>query len=156
VQIAVCGPADPRPEDMTHALEVGRLLAEQEAVVLCGGYGGVMEAAAQGAWQAGGTTVGVLSGPDASGANPYLTVKVSTGMGQARNVVLVRSAHAVIVVGGSWGTLSELAVARRLGIPVVSLGGWRVLDEWGEPVGGVLTAGSPAEAVRLALSAGRV
>lgn len=155
MQIAVCGPAEPKPEDVTHALEVGRLLAGQGMTVLCGGYGGVMEAAARGAWEAGGTTVGVLSGGDATGANPYLTVKISTGMGQARNTVLVRSAQAVIVVGGSWGTLSELALARRLGIPVVTLGGWRVLDEWGEPVEGVLTAEDAADAVRSALWATR-
>ncbi|MEO3785372.1 TIGR00725 family protein [Actinocorallia sp. B10E7] len=151
MQIAVCGPADPRPEDVTHAFEAGRLLAGHGATVLCGGYGGVMEAAARGAWEAGGTTVGVLSGADDTGANPYLTVKISTGMGEARNVVLVRSALAVIIIGGSWGTLSELALARRMDVPVVSLGGWRVLDAWGEPVEGVLAAGDAAEAVRLAL-----
>ncbi len=156
MQIAVCGPAEPRPEDVVHAAEVGRLLAELGATVLCGGYGGVMEAVARGAWDAGGMTVGILSGPDAAGANPYLTVKISTGMGQARNVVLVRSAQAVIVIGGSWGTLSELAIACRLGIPAVALGGWRVLDRWGDPVSGVVTAGSPQEAVDLALSEGRV
>jgi uncharacterized protein (TIGR00725 family) len=156
MQIAVCGPADPVPEDATHAFEVGRLLAGQGMTVLCGGYGGVMEAAARGAWQAGGTTVGILSGENAAGANPYLTVKISTGMGQARNVVLVRSARAVIVVGGSWGTLSELALACRLGIPVVTLGGWRILDVRGEPAEGPVPAASPAEAVRMALSAARV
>jgi hypothetical protein len=80
VQIAVCGPADAEPEDLARAFEVGRLLAEEGATVLCGGYGGVMEAAARGAWEAGGTTVGVLSEGDAEGANPYLTVKMATGM----------------------------------------------------------------------------
>lgn len=151
MQIAVCGPADPRAEDVTHALEVGRLLAERGATLLCGGYGGVMEAAARSAWEAGGVTVGVLSGSDDEGANPYLTVKISTGMGEARNAVLVRSAQAVIIIGGSWGTLSELALARRIGIPVVTLGGWRVLDGWGEPVEGVPAAEDAAEAVGLAL-----
>lgn len=90
MQIAVCGPADPRDEDVTHALEVGRLLAERGTTLLCGGYGGVMEAAARGAWEAGGTTVGVLSGGDDEGANPYLTVRISTGARPATSSWCVR------------------------------------------------------------------
>lgn len=151
-QIAVCGPADCTPREERDAREVGRLLAERGAVVLCGGYGGVMAAVAAGARAAGGTVVGILSGDDRAGACPDLTVALPTGLGQARNVLLVTAADAVIAVGGSWGTLSELAHAmRRGGVPVVQLGGWRVLDADGREPPGVRHAADPAEAVRLAL-----
>ncbi|WP_327071083.1 TIGR00725 family protein [Kitasatospora sp. NBC_01302] len=153
VQVAVCGPAQCSAAEEAAAPEVGALLARAGAVVLCGGYGGVMAAVAQGASGAGRTVVGILSGADRSGASPGLTVGVATGMGQARNSVLVGSADAVIVVGGSWGTLSEVAMAMRRGIgPVVTLGGWRVTDARGEAVPGPVVADSPAVAVRLALA----
>jgi uncharacterized protein (TIGR00725 family) len=129
---------------------VGRLRAGRGAVVICGGYGGVMAAVAAGAGAAGGTVVGLLSGADREGACPDLTVVIPTGIGQARNVLIVNSADAVIVVGGSWGTLSELAHAMRGGVPVVQLGGWRVLDQDGHVLPGVRHAATPAEAVRLA------
>jgi uncharacterized protein (TIGR00725 family) len=129
---------------------VGRLLAARGAVVLCGGYGGVMGAAAEGAREAGGLAVGVLSGADRTQAHPDLGAAVATGMGQARNAVLVTSADAVIVVGGSWGTLAELAHAMRRGtVPVIQLGGWRLHDARGEPVPGPLEAASPEDAIRL-------
>jgi uncharacterized protein (TIGR00725 family) len=118
--------------------------------VLCGGYGGVMGAVTEGARTGGGTVVGVLSGADRAEAHPGLSVAIATGMGQARNPVLVGSADAVIVVGGSWGTLSELAHAMRRGtVPVVQLGGWQVHDAGGRPVPGPVNASSPADAVRL-------
>ncbi|MFD0690187.1 TIGR00725 family protein [Actinomadura fibrosa] len=150
VQVAVCGPSACTDRQRRDAREVGRLLAERGAVVLCGGYGGVMAAAAEGARAADGITVGVLSGADRAGAGSDLSVVLPTGLGEARNSVLVRSADAVIVVGGSWGTLSELAHAMRRGdVPVVQLGGWRILDEDGRPLGGVLDAGGPEDAVAL-------
>lgn len=118
--------------------------------MLCGGYSGVMGAVTEGARSAGGTVVGVLSGDDRAEAHPGLTAAVATGMGQARNAVLVGSADAVIVVGGSWGTLSELAHAMRRGtVPVVLLGGWRPYDAAGRPVPGPVEADTPEEAVRL-------
>jgi uncharacterized protein (TIGR00725 family) len=117
--------------------------------VLCGGYGGVMGAAAEGARAAGGTVVGVLSGADRAEAHPALSAAVATGMGQARNAILTGSADAVIVVGGSWGTLSELAHAMRRGVPVVQIGGWRLHDAGGRPVPGPVSAGSPEDAVHL-------
>jgi uncharacterized protein (TIGR00725 family) len=129
---------------------VGRLLAARGAAVLCGGYGGVMGAVTEGARSAGGLVVGVLSGTDRADAHPDLSVAVATGMGQARNAVIAGSADAVIAVGGSWGTLSEVAHAMRGGVPVVQLGGWRLYDADGAPVPGVLAAGSPEEAVALA------
>ena len=118
--------------------------------MLCGGYTGVMGAVTEGARSAGGTVVGVLSGADRTDAHPGLSVAVATGMGQARNTVIVGSADAVIVVGGSWGTLSELAHAMRRGtVPVVQLGGWKPYDAAGVPVPGPLDAASPEEALRL-------
>jgi uncharacterized protein (TIGR00725 family) len=148
VQVAVCGPRDCTDGDRRNAREVGRLLAEREAVVICGGYTGVMAEVAAGAADAGGTVVGVLSRADREGANPRLTVAIPTGVGQARNSIIVNSGDAVIVVGGSWGTLSELALAKRRGdVPVVQLGGWRIVDADGEPVPGVRYAATPAEAL---------
>lgn len=153
VQVAVCGPRECVDEDERGAYEVGRILAERGAVVICGGYTGVMAAVAAGARRAGGTVVGVLSRPDRAGASPDLSVALATGMGEARNAIIVRSADAVIVVGGSWGTLSELALAMRRGdVPVVQLGGWKILDRDGRPVPGVRHADSPGDAVRLALT----
>jgi uncharacterized protein (TIGR00725 family) len=145
VYIAVAGPGDARPEDVAAAREVGRLLAEAGAVVLTGGLGGVMAAATDGANAAGGTTVALLPGADRS--RSAATVAIPTGLGEMRNALLVRAADAVIAVGGSWGTLSEIALAQRTGVPLVCLGGWDVRDETGKPEQ-VVRAGSPAEAVR--------
>ncbi|MEU7884668.1 TIGR00725 family protein [Microbispora bryophytorum] len=152
-QVAVCGPGECTPQEAEAARDVGRLLAGRGVVVLCGGYGGVMAAAAAGAREAGGVVVGVLSGRDRAGASSDLTVALPTGLGEARNALIVRAADAVVVVGGSWGTLSELALARRGGTPVITLGGWRILDAEGRPVPGPVAAAGPAEAVRLALAA---
>ncbi len=154
VQVAVCGPAVCSETDERNAYEVGRLLARRGAVVICGGGGGVMAAAAAGARSEGGTVVGVLPGADRAGASPDLSVALVTNMGQARNAVIVWSADAVIAVGGSWGTLSEIAMAvRRGGVPVVTLGGWRIVNADGEPVPGPVAAATPQEAVDLALAA---
>jgi uncharacterized protein (TIGR00725 family) len=148
LQVAVCGPRDASPEHTDTARRVGRLLAEAGAIVLCGGGGGVMAAAAEGARSAGGLAIGVLPGASRNGAAPALSAAIVTNMGEARNAILVQSADAVIVVGGSWGTLSEVALAmRRGGVPVISIGGWRVLDEGGGPVPGIATAASAEEAV---------
>jgi uncharacterized protein (TIGR00725 family) len=117
--------------------------------VICGGYAGVMGAVTEGARSSGGMVVGVLSGAERAAAHPGLTAVVATGMGQARNAAIVGSADAVIVVGGSWGTLSELAHAMRGGVPVVQLGGWQVYDARGRPVPGPVNAASPEEALRL-------
>lgn len=149
VQVAVCGPGECTEREWDRAHETGRLLAARGAVVVCGGLGGVMAAAAAGARSAGGTVVGVLPAADRAAAAPDLSVALPTGLGQARDNVIVNAADAVIVVGGSWGTLSELALALRRGaVPVVQLGGWRVHDEEGRPVGGIVHAADPADAVR--------
>jgi uncharacterized protein (TIGR00725 family) len=124
-------------------------------VVICGGGSGVMAAAARGARAAGGVVVGIRPGDDRAGASPDLTVTVVTNLGEARNAVIVWSADVVVAVGGSWGTLSEIALARRRGgVPVVILDGWQVLDGDGRPLGGFLHATTAEEAASLALRAG--
>jgi uncharacterized protein (TIGR00725 family) len=150
-QVAVCGPARCTTQDADHARRVGELLAARGATVICGGGTGVMAAVAQGARVAGGLVIGVLPGADARDANPDLSAAIVTDLGQARNAVIVHSADAVIAVGGSWGTLSEVAHAmRRGGMPVVSLGGWRIVDGDGATVPGIQVADSPEHAVELA------
>jgi len=119
--IGVIGGSWCSTEEAEWAVVVGRLLAEQGAVLLCGGLGGVMEAAARGAKEAGGLTVGILPGADATQANPYVEVPLATGMGEMRNALIVRAAQAVIAIGGGWGTLSEIALAQRIQTPVVGL-----------------------------------
>ncbi|HXM57763.1 MAG TPA: TIGR00725 family protein [Candidatus Dormibacteraeota bacterium] len=143
--IAVCGASDPDPGQRDLAREVGRRLAEAGAVVLCGGLGGVMEAAAEGAATAGGTVVGILPGADRQTGNPHLTIAIASGLGEARNAVLTAAADAVIAIGGGWGTLSEIGLARQWDRPVVVLAGWELE--------GVPVAASAAEAVRVALDA---
>jgi uncharacterized protein (TIGR00725 family) len=129
------------------------LLAAAGAVVICGGGTGVMAAVAAGARSAGGLVIGIRPGPDRTGASPDLDVTIVTNLGEARNAVIVWSADAVIAIGGSWGTLSEVALAqRRGGVPVVVLDGWQVVDSAGTPVGEITYANSPQEAVTQALS----
>jgi uncharacterized protein (TIGR00725 family) len=148
VQVAVCGPGECTETEWDLAYETGRLLAGRGAVVLCGGLGGVMAAAAAGARAGGGIAVGVLPAADRAAAGPDLTVAVPTGLGQARNNVIVNAADALIAVGGSWGTLSEIALAMRAGrIPVVQIAGWSVHDAAGRPAGGIVHADGPAAAV---------
>jgi len=119
--IAVVGGATCTPQEAEWAAAVGRLIGEQGAVLLCGGLGGVMTAAARGAKQAGGLTVGILPGNDPHDANPDIDVALATGMGEMRNALIVRAASAVIAIGGGWGTLSEIALAQRIETPVVGL-----------------------------------
>jgi uncharacterized protein (TIGR00725 family) len=130
-QIAVVGSGDCAQESELAALaeEVGRGLAAAGAVLVCGGMGGVMEAASRGAAQAGGTVVGIVPTATPGDANPHCTHVVATGIGPARNLAVVASGEAVIAIGGAWGTLSEIAFARRLGRPVVTLRSWRAEGE---------------------------
>ena len=123
-------------------------------MVICGGGTGVMAAVAAGARSAGGLVVGIRPGPDREGASPDLSVTIVTNIGEARNAVIVWSADAVIAIGGSWGTLSEVALARRRGgVPVVVLDGWRITAADGGSVTGISYVDSPDEAVRQALMA---
>ena len=144
-QIAVIGGGLEDPGLAGPAEEVGRLLAEAGARVVCGGRGGVMEAVARGAAGAGGEVIGIVPGESPQEANPHVTHPVATGIGHARNLAVVASADAVIAVGGEWGTLSEIAFARRLERPVIAL------ESWSLP--GLSTAATPFEAVEGALRA---
>jgi uncharacterized protein (TIGR00725 family) len=154
-QVAVCGPHDCTPDDRADAYRIGQLLAERGVVVMCGGGDGVMAAVAAGARSSNGHVVGILPNDTREGASADLSVTVVTNVGQARNAIIVWSADAVIVVGGSWGTLSEVALAkRRGGVPVVSLNGWQIVDKDGRPVPGIDHVATPEEAVSTALASG--
>ena len=132
IYVAVIGPgSDVAPELRQLAWDVGRLLAVRGAVVVTGGLGGVMAAAAEGCAHAGGQSLGILPGTDRADANEFSTLSIPTGLGELRNGLIVRSVDGVIAVGGSWGTLSEMALAQRTGVPVVSIDGWTVLDASG-------------------------
>jgi uncharacterized protein (TIGR00725 family) len=150
--VAVCGSGGAEPGELAAAEAVGRELAARGAVVVCGGRGGVMESACRGAKSAGGTTLGILPGYERSDANEFVDVAVATGLGEARNALVVRAADAVIAVGGEWGTLSEIALALRADRRVVGLGTWELPAKGGR---GVMAASSPAEAVELALGGPR-
>jgi uncharacterized protein (TIGR00725 family) len=144
VYVAVVGTGSATDADAAVAEHVGRLLAEAGATVVCGGLGGVMEAVARGAAGAGGTVVGLLPGTRRSDGNPHLTVALTTGLGEIRNPLVVRAADVVVAVGGSYGTLSEIAFALRTGVPVVGVRTWDLDD--------VVAAPGAVEAVDLALA----
>ena len=133
------------------AEEVGRELAGQGAILVCGGLGGVMEAACRGATSGGGVTIGILPGDRPEAANPYVQIPIVTGIGYARNVIIIKSAQAVIAIGGSHGTLSEIAHARQNNIPVIGLDTW-TFSIHGQPDNSIIPAQNPAEAVNKAMS----
>ena len=148
--VAVIGASKASKEEAKCAEQVGRELALKGAVLVCGGLGGVMEAACRGAAKAGGLTVGILPGDSRQTANPWVQIPVVTTLGYARNVAVVRSAQAVIAIGGAYGTLSEIAFALQAGLPVVGLGTWS-MSQNGKADTAVMRAASPKEAVSLAL-----
>lgn len=145
MQIAVAGGVEATRQEYKTAYAVGRLIAESGAVLVCGGLGGVMEAACRGARDKGGTTVGIISGT--GDGNPYLDIVIRTGLGHGRNVLVAQSGDALIAVSGSYGTLSEIAIALKIGCPVFGLSTWNIE--------GVVPCKTPEEAVRLALEAAR-
>lgn len=148
--IAVCGAGEGDAALLRDAEAVGRGLGASGAVVVCGGLGGVMEAACRGARVAGGSTVGLLPGDDRGQGNRHLSVAIATGMGELRNGLIVRSCDALIAVGGGFGTLSEIAFALKVGRPVVGLGTWGLV-RGGEHVDAFEQAADPASAVARAL-----
>ena len=148
---AVIGPGRCPDETGRLCREVGRGLAEAGFTLVTGGMGGAMEAASQGAREAGGMVIGVLPGTDRADANGFSDVTVVTGVGHARNLAVVASADVVVAIGGEWGTLSEIGLAGVLGRPVVVLAGWRLEHESRMP-SGIRYAKDPEEAVALAAS----
>lgn len=143
IRVAVIGGSRPGRAAVEAAFEVGRLIARAGAVVVCGGLGGVMEAACRGAREEGGLAVGILPGGSPADANPWVDLPIATGLGYTRNALVVMNADAVIAVNGEYGTLSEIAFGKIHGKKVVGLGTWEVR--------GVVPAATPEEAVRLAL-----
>ena len=137
------GPGTATDAEVAAAEEVGRRLAATGAILVCGGLGGVMEAACRGAKAGGGTTVGILPGASRADANPHVDVALATGLGEARNALVVRAVDALVAVGGEYGTLSEIALALKAGKPVVGVGTWEIE--------GVRAVAEPVEAARLAL-----
>ena len=141
--VAVVGSGTATGKLYERAREVGRLIAERTGIVVCGGLSGVMEAAARGATEAGGTAIGILPDEDRRRQNKYLSYSVAAGVGQARNLAVVCSGDVVIALGGEYGTLSEIGLARKVGRSVVVLGGWDLGEH-------VLASSSPEEAVEAA------
>jgi uncharacterized protein (TIGR00725 family) len=144
-QIAVIGAADTTPEEYETALAVGRFIARHHETLICGGLSGVMEAACRGTHELGGLTIGIV--PDTSNGNGYLDIVIRTGLGHARNVLIAQSSDAVIVIGGSYGTLSEIAIALKTNRPVFGLNTWDIQ--------GVVMCATPEEAVIRAVNAAR-
>lgn len=146
--ISIIGGSDVNASVRRLAFEVGNAVANSGATLVCGGLGGVMEAAAKGARAAGGHTVGILPGYERRAANRHIEFAVATGMGQARNAIVVASGDAIIALSGEAGTLSEIGLALKLGRPVIALGAW-------ENIPGIHRAETPAQAVALAIRLGR-
>ncbi|HTP64977.1 MAG TPA: TIGR00725 family protein [Geobacteraceae bacterium] len=142
--IGVIGGSEAGPEVLQQAEETGRLIAGHGFLLICGGMGGVMEAAARGAKAAGGTTIGILPHGDRHEANPFIDIPVATGLGEGRNLVIVRAADLLIAVDGEYGTLSEIAFALKLDKTVIGLNTWDIT--------GIVRAATPEEALNLAMN----
>ena len=149
--VAVIGGGECSPKEALLAEEVGRELVKQGVTLICGGLGGVMEAACKGASSAGGVTIGVLPGDNRQAANPYVQIPIVTGIGYARNIIVVKSAQSVIAISGSYGTLTEISHALQSGIPVIGLNSWS-LSRQGREDKSIIPAQNPTEAVAKALS----
>jgi hypothetical protein len=149
--IAVIGGSECSSQEAELAEEVGRELAKHGAILVCGGLGGVMEAVCKGASSQGGVTIGILPGGSRQAANPYVQIPIVTNLGEARNVVVVKTAQAAIAIGGGYGTLSEIGHALRNGIPVIGLNTWS-LSRNSQPDSSIIPAQNPTEAVSKALS----
>lgn len=153
--ISVCGPNDASDTELKQAFETGRLIAESGHALVCGGRGGVMEQAAAGARSAGGATIGILPSYDASEANGYIDHAIPTGLGHARNAIVVASGEAVIAIGGGFGTLSEIGLALKMGKQVVHIGSWELsserLQRYQDTGARYREARTPEEAVAIAL-----
>lgn len=150
--ISVIGEGEPSPEIAALAEQVGAELGRRDITLVCGGGRGVMEAACRGAKSTGGTTVGILPSSDPGNANRWVDIPIPTGMGQARNVMIVRSGSAVIAVGGRYGTLSEIGHGLKAGIPVIGLNTWQ-LSKLGVTDPSIVMASNALDAVEKAVDA---
>lgn len=150
LKIGVLGPHKATDEELRLGREVGAEIARRGAILLCGGLDGVMAAASEGAKKAGGLTIGILPGDNAADVNPFIDIAIPTGLGAYRNMLLVRACDAVIAVRGEYGTLSEIAAALRLKVPVVGLQTWKLVRNGIEDPG-LRVAATPPEAVDTAL-----
>ena len=148
--IAVIGGGQPTSKETKLAEKVGRELAKRGAILVCGGLSGVMEAACRGASAEGGITIGILPGENRLSANPYVQIPIATGLGYARNAAVAKSAQAVIAIGGSYGTLTEIGYALQTGIPVIGLNTWTISRNDKQDKS-IIPAESPVEAVEMAL-----
>jgi len=149
--IGVIGGSEVTPPVAKLAEEAGREIARRGAVLVCGGLGGVMEAACKGASEEGGLTIGILPGDSRWAANPYVQIPIVTCLGYARNVIVVKSSQAVIAIDGSYGTLAEIGHALQSGIPVIGLRTWSISMD-GKADNKIIVAKSPKEAVEKAFS----
>ncbi|MEW6203478.1 MAG: TIGR00725 family protein, partial [bacterium] len=151
LRIGVMGAGVITTEGYALAEEIGRRIAEAGAILICGGLGGVMEAAAKGAKSGGGIVIGILPTADENDANPYIDIPIVTGIGHARNLINIYTSHAIIAVHGEYGTLSEIALALKCRKPVIALNTWR-LDMIGCSDKNFVVASSPADAVQKAIN----
>ncbi|MBD3403801.1 TIGR00725 family protein [candidate division GN15 bacterium] len=142
--IAVVGAGKCSRKLADKAAQVGAYVAEHGGMIVCGGLGGIMEGAARGAREAGGTTLGILPGDDSGDANEFVDIAVPTGFGEARNIMVVRTADVVVAFPGKYGTLSEMAFALKMGKPLISVNAWRLGDD-------IANVDDPVEAARLAM-----
>lgn len=147
VAVIGAGRCDEKTSEL--AFEVGKLIAERKAILVCGGLGGVMEAACRGAKSVGGLTVGILPSENRKNANPYVDVVIPTGLGEARNVLVVKSADVVIAIAGEFGTLSEIGHTLKIGKPLVGLRTWELFKD-GKTSEAIVSARTPLEAVEKA------
>lgn len=147
--IGVIGDSECGEDTRRLALEVGSLIAQRGGVLICGGYGGVMEAAAEGAKKNGGLTVGILSGKERGEANPWIDIPIVTGMGEARNAIITRSASGIIAVAGGFGTLSEIGFCLKFNVPLVGLQTWKLTPPGVPKQVSIPSAENPKQAVDL-------
>ncbi len=151
IKISVIGGNDVGGEIYKIAYEVGREIARNDAVLICGGLTGVMEAACKGAREEGGLTIGILPGTDENSANEYVDIKIPTGLGYARNIIVALSSHAVIAIDGSYGTLSEISYSLTFGKPLIGLKTWEINPYSGKIPDGIIRTNTPEEAVKIAI-----
>ncbi|MBW2104964.1 MAG: TIGR00725 family protein, partial [Deltaproteobacteria bacterium] len=126
--IGVIGAGECSPYIYNQASELGHLIGKNGWVLFCGGLGGVMEGAAKGCYQSGGITVGILPGKEKDSANPFITLPIATGLGEGRNLLVVRASDVVVAIAGGYGTLSEIGFALKIGKPVIGLQTWPGID----------------------------